>query len=383
MRYYDISNIRSKDCDYNFIVSGRGPGKSTSCVNMLIDEYYNNGKEFVRVTRYDFEASPSIMLMWFNDINLDRVRSYYGEDAYMDYRRGEWLVCTEKGKRRIGRCISLNNQDIYKSVSYDQVTNIVFEEFVQMSERDYVKGEIELFLSAISTIVRSRDDCKVWMIGNTLSKYNPYFDFFGIDIDRLGIYPGTIKTYRCSGFDGMGSTVAIEYAEMSYESIIEIPSILRIGGNITATSGLYMQDPSVSEFKARTCKILDDEYTSFMRFADYVYLGNDDFATVRVTKYPKYDNMRLLRISKYDPDISDLMDKSYLNLSGEFNPRCSVYGNFINIKSISPYYIFSDDILRRRIRLMDYRCVHAYESDEIRRKWINFVDGYDYKGDHV
>lgn len=377
MKYYDIEPIRSRKCDYNIIVSGRGPGKSTAAVNMLIDEFAA-GNEFVRLSRYDWEVSSSIMAGWFNEVNARHLVDVFG-DAKVSYKSGRWyLEDVDGGRVTMGHSVTLNNQDVFKSTSYDRVTNVVFEEFAQLDERDYIKNEIELFLSALSTIARARKDVRVWLIGNTLSKHNPYFDFFGIDIDRLGIAPGTIRTFRCAGFAGIGATVAIEYAYMSYEDISEMSPLMRVGGNVTATSGLYAVQPTVSEYADRTRFVLEDDYVEFLPGIFGAYVGNGDFARVRVTSAPRYDDMPLLVLSSYVPDIVDLRGKRWLNLCGTANPSYKVDGVEYRIKTTSPYMFLANPKSRRRLLEADAKCVHAFETDEYRYKWRNFVDGYGY-----
>lgn len=377
MRYYDIAPIKARNCDYNFIFSGRGPGKSTAVVNMLVDAMVE-GQEFVRIARYDWEVSAALMTAWFNEVNVQHVHDTMG-DYSVGYKGGKWYLEDGEGNRTtVGHILTLNNQDVFKSASYDRVTNIVFEEFAQINDRDYIRNEIELFLSAVSTIVRNRQDVRVWFIGNTLSKHNPYFDFFGIDIDRLGITPGTIRTFRCNGFSGLGATVAVEYANMSHEDISEISPLMRVGGNITATSGLYAVQPSVSEFADRTRFVMDADYTEFLPGIFGVYLGNGEFGRLRVTRDARYDDMPLIVIDTYYPDVIDLKNYKWLNLSGTANPKYAWDGVQYNIRTVSPYPILADARMIRRIREYDARCVHAFELDEMRYKWRNFVDGYGY-----
>lgn len=378
MKYYDIEPIRSKGCDYNFIVSGRGPGKSTAVVNMLIDAMAR-GEQFVRIARYNWEVTRQIMSQWFNDVNMNHLHDVIGDDVSIDYKTGVFYLIGEDERRyTVGYVVSLNDQDVFKSASYDKVTNVVFEEFAQMSDRDYARGEIELFLSALSTIVRNRQNVKVWFIGNTLSKHNPYFDFFGVDVDRIGLVPGDIRTFRCAGFEGMGATVAIEYAHMSHSDISEISPLMRIGGNITATSGLYAVQPTVAEYKDRTARLLDDDYIDFLPGIAGAYFGGDLFARVRVTRKPRYDDMPLLALSSWDVGIEELHEHKFLNLSGVANPTYTVMDCTRRIPTVSPWPIVSDTKTIRRLREVDAKCVHAYELDEYRYKWRNFIDGYGY-----
>ena len=383
MKYYSLDDIKSRNCDYNFLISGRGPGKSTAIVNHLIDDFVTNGKQFVRIARYDWEVSKSLMQQWFNAVNITHLQQALDNyELSIEFKGGVFYVTDGTDSYTIGYVVTLNNQDIFKSASYDNVTNIVFEEFVQMDERDYIRGEIELFLSAISTIVRSRNDCHVWFIGNTLSKHNPYFDFFGIDIDRLGISPGDLRTFRCAGFSGLGATVAIEYVQMSYEDISEIPALMRIGGNVTATSGLYAIQPTVAEYKDRTDTLLDTDFRKFLPMCEGAYIGDGVFCKVRITNEPRYDDMHLLVLSDWEVTPYDLSEQKFLNLSGMANPRYNMFDTWYYINCISPYPIWSDTKVMRRLQIADSKCVHAYSTDEMRYKWRNFIDAYGFvKGD--
>lgn len=390
MKWYDISRIRDAGCDYNFIVSGRGPGKSTAMVNHLIDSYFNtksdygNPAQFARIVRYDWAISRTMMTGWFNEVNKEHLAMYgYGEY----YKGGEWRFYPIEDKEAeeeasyqpAGYILPLNAQDEYKSgVDFSNVTNVVFEEFVQLRERDYVESEVELFLSAMSTIVRNRHNVRCWFIGNTLTKYNPYFELFGIDVDRIGLQPGDLKTFRTSGFEGMGATVAIEYAQMSQEDISEIAPLMRIGGNITATSGLYAVDPSVTEYHERVAGLLPSDMSNALPVAG-CYLGQGRFCTVKITHTAQRDNMPLLVLSLMTPTMQQLQHDTWLNLSGEANPAYSVLDMPFRLRCMSPLSAYADPRIIRRLQQADASCQHAYETDECKYKWRNFVDAYGYE----
>lgn len=391
MRWYSLERILEKDCDYNFIFSGRGPGKSTAMVNHLIDCFENEKSEygapaqFVRMVRYDWAVSRTMMKGWFNEVNQAHFAEY---GRWVDFRYGEWRArdLADDGTRDedspyqvMGYIMPLNAQDDYKSgVDYSNVTNIVFEEFVQLRERDYVESETDLFMSALSTIVRNRQNVKVWFIGNTLTKYNPYFQMFGLDIDRIGMQPGDIKTFRVDGFGGHGATIALEYAEMAQEDMLELSPLMRISGNVTATTGVFAQDPTVLEYQDRTKMLLDSDLEDALPWRG-CYLGSGRYCLVRITKYPVADDARMLVLSSVEPTIEDLQHGAWLNLSGEMNPTYEVMGHALPIRCASPLGVQATSATMRRLQDADARCAHAYQTDEIRYKWRSFVDGIGYE----
>lgn len=381
MRYYSLDNILSKNCDYNFIVSGRGPGKSTAIVNMLIDEC-EKGNEFVRIGRYDWEVSRTLMAQWFNEVN--RAHALEKLNGTVKYEGGRWLLldADDPGLESVmGHMVTLNNQDTFKSASYDNVTNIVYEEFAMLSDRDYMVGEVEAFLSAVSTIVRRRQNVKVWFIGNTLSKHNPFFEFFGIDIDRMGIKPGQVRQFRCAGYNGNGATIAFEFADMAESDYMELSPLMRIGGNVTATTGLYEIEPSVSDYELRVAGISDDMFKRVLPTVDGIYLGNGSLAECLVTRKEVFDNLNMLVVREIEPGIEKVLGGRWLNLSGDFNPRLTVNGfeTTRTLRCVSPFYLYADDSAMKRLQALDARCVHAYSSDELRYRWRNFVDMWNYE----
>ena len=247
MKYYSTDRIKKEHAYYNVIFGGRSNGKSTAVCKDLIDDYFLNGNEFGRVVRYVTDVQPVIMNQWFGqtylrDYTLNR---YNKEIAFMG---DSWYIIPPgedvfkfKDRIRIGRTFVLNSEYRYKSSQYEEIKKLVVEEFCLMDMTSYVPYEFEHFTSLISTINRHRTDLSVWLLGNTLQKSNPYFSGLGINIDKLKIYPGQIRIMR----NRYGVKYAVEYAEMSYDSMEEVPDILKLEGNEIAFVGDFAIDSNV------------------------------------------------------------------------------------------------------------------------------------------
>lgn len=391
MRYYDISAIRDLGCDYNFIVSGRGPGKSTAVVNHLIDCFcgepvVRGGREarqkFVRIMRFDWAASSSLMGRWFNAVNVAHLEEMGFDRPYVRYQGGEWRLFAADDPdayQVMGYMMPLNAQDEYKSGALDEVTNVVMEEFALLRERDYIPGEIELFFSALSTVVRARHDVRCWFVGNTISAYNPYFEFFGIDPARLDLKPGDIRSFRCSGFEGKGATLAIQHAEMSYESVDEIAPLMRVGGNAQATEGGYLVEPSVANYDKLTAGLADSDFGAAVPGVAGAYLGDGRFCTLEVSMRPRFDGMRLFRMRALPADEAVVFSKKWLNLSGAMNPEYRLGTLKRVIPCTSPYLLYADTEAFREFQRGDASTVHAFETEEMRHAWRVFVDQIGYE----
>lgn len=247
MKYYTTERIKKENAYYNVIFGGRSNGKSTAICKDLIDDFFATGAEFGRVVRYVTDIKQTVMNEWFGQHYLSSytLNRYGKEIAFM---ADSWYVIPPgedvykcKERQLMGRIFVLNTEYRYKSAQYENVKKLVVEEFCLMDMTNYVPYEFEHLLSLISTINRHRTDLTVWLLGNTLQKSNPYFSGLGINIDKLKIYPGQLRTMR----NRYGVKYAIEYAEMSYEDMDEVPDILKLDGNEIAFVGDFAIDSNV------------------------------------------------------------------------------------------------------------------------------------------
>ena len=105
-----------------------------------------------------------------------------GKYNSMIYKSRRWHYCkTEYGEivemapDPCVQCLSIDNNEIYKS-SLNQPNGdfIIFDEFCA---RRHLSDEFVLFCDLLSTIIRSRSDgITIWMLGNTIDRYEYYFD---------------------------------------------------------------------------------------------------------------------------------------------------------------------------------------------------------------
>jgi hypothetical protein len=91
-----------------------------------------------------------------------------------------------------------------KSTSYPDIVTIIFDEFITRSY--YLPDEFVLFMNVLSTIIRGRYDVTIYMLGNTVNKYCPYFKEMGLN-HVAEMKQGDIELYRFN--DDL--TVAVEY----------------------------------------------------------------------------------------------------------------------------------------------------------------------------
>lgn len=214
--FYDLEPIKKTNAKYCVIVGERSNGKTYSCLKNGIEEYVKNGSQMAIVRRWrdDFIGNRGASMFSALVENGEVTKATHGEWSNVYYYSGRWYFCNynQKGERQISDepfcyAFALTSGEHDKSTSYPKIRNIIFDEFIA---RSYIPDEFILFMNVLSTIIRERDNVRIYMLGNTINKYNPYFKEMGIDADKMKM--GEIVIYRYGESD---LTVALEYCKHS------------------------------------------------------------------------------------------------------------------------------------------------------------------------
>lgn len=217
MKFYDTKNIDRKNCAYNIIFGERSNGKTYALLKKGLENYWNEGGQFSYVRRWKEDITGRRAQRLFSGLNenqeIEKITE--GEFTGVHYYAGRFYLCNydDKGKAIygdtdiIGFTFALSDGEHDKSTSFPNVSMIVFDEF--LSNRLYLNDEFVLFMNTVSTIVRRREDVKIYMLGNTVNKYCPYFQEMGLN-HILKMKQGTIDVYR---YGESPMKVAVEYCK--------------------------------------------------------------------------------------------------------------------------------------------------------------------------
>lgn len=211
--FYSLKNILAKNATYNMIIGERSNGKTYSVLKYGLEKYIKSGEQLALVRRFadDFIGKRGQVMFAALVDNGEVKKLTKGKYTDIFYQASKWYLCRYEDDKRIcdnvpfayGFAITAMEHD--KSTSYPKITTIVFDEFI--TRLGYVTDEFILFTNIISTIVRQRDDVKIFMLGNTVNKYCPYFKEMGIThITKMK--QGAIDIYR---YGDSRLTVAVEY----------------------------------------------------------------------------------------------------------------------------------------------------------------------------
>lgn len=216
MKFYSLAEIDKKKCQYNLIIGERSNGKSYAAYEKILKSYCETGKQGAILRRWDTDLrgrrgntvfTPHVangLVSKYTDGEWEDV-TYYAAAWYLSRRNPDNKNNVIRDARPFCYAFALNAVEHDKSTSYPDITTIVFDEFI--TRTGYLKDEFILFMNTISTIVRYRNDVKIYMLGNTVNKDCPYFHEMGLKhVEQMD--QGTIDVYN---YGDSKLKVAVEY----------------------------------------------------------------------------------------------------------------------------------------------------------------------------
>lgn len=211
--WYSLDKINSVGAQYNFLLGGRGVGKTYAVIHQAIEHRIKTGEPFAYVRRYKESIAPSKIS------NLCKPHYGYIEEAtegqyncvkvwqqkmWLEYRDEDGTL-VRKDPNPLAYLISLNTQDNDKGEDKGFVKYIIFDEVI--ARNGYLRDEWAVFTNCISSLVRHRKGTIIYLLANPISKFCLYFDELGIDFN--GAEQGKIYTIKYD--EGGNMKCAFEY----------------------------------------------------------------------------------------------------------------------------------------------------------------------------
>lgn len=196
--FYTLDPINKVGAVYNVIFGVRSYGKTYAILERFLTRYWDarkqaQVKQYAYIRRYDDAiktqfAGTVCNTLICNGYGVNRIAEITdGEFDTVIYRGGEFTLArydketglTKKDAQPFMLAFALNTWDKMKGGAYPFVEEIWFEEFIEVSTKPYLKNEWVIFQNVISTIARRRD-VRIWLTGNTINIYCPYFKNMGL-----------------------------------------------------------------------------------------------------------------------------------------------------------------------------------------------------------
>lgn len=216
IKFWTPYPILEYNAKYNMIFGERSNGKTYGTFEYCLRQYFENGSEFAIIRRWeeDFKGKRAQSMFNAHIENGLIIKLSQGKYNTVVYRSSRWYFAfydSESGKNTdvsenpFAYAFAITQGVHDKSTAYPRIDNIVFDEF--LDRNGYLPNEFVLFCNILSTIIRLRDNVKIFMLGNTVNKSCPYFNEMGItNVKKMK--QGSIDLYT---YGDSGLTVAVEY----------------------------------------------------------------------------------------------------------------------------------------------------------------------------
>lgn len=330
-KFFSNTEILKKNAQWNILFGERSNGKSYGTKNPCIenaikfDKELENNPLIMNEERTEKSFRKFILVRrWENDMKNGYVEDYFKDSPISIMTQNEsTFVTSYRGKiylshldennkivrdRHVGYMLALSQEQKYKSRNFQDVTDIIFEEFI--SSDYYLPNEVTKLESLVSTIAR-KEFVRVWLIGNTISRHCPYFrEWELIRIPKQE--QGTIDVYERKNLDGDLIKIAVQYCETSGKSGKMFGFSKK--QNMT-TSGSWQSEPQPHlECKLNFCTLL---YTIVVQKNGYKFLCK--FMKTPKNNYVWYVEPKTTPIQENTRLISDIVIESNLS-TVDFTP---------------------------------------------------------------
>lgn len=195
--HWNINHIMGYNLPFNFVVSEREAGKSTSTWLWIFSKWLARRttalvirRKQVHITKAYIDDISRVISKFLNKPLHFKYATSSIKDGLVDV-----YIDDELFMRVIGLSVDIT---VVKSGMLPNLETIVFDEFIcnkKFGEK-YLKDECMKFLEVYNTFRRESHNLKCVFLGNPYSLYNPYFIHFGVNTKELK--RGTILTDKKS-----------------------------------------------------------------------------------------------------------------------------------------------------------------------------------------
>ena len=208
--FYQLDNIfaAAPEAKYYVIWGERSNGKTFAVCEYAIDKFFATGEQMAVVRRLDENFKGKYGSQMFDNFLYNPIRGNIveqksnGKYNSIKYVSRKWYFCRrdesgiieESCPEPFAFAFALAQEEKYKSLAFPKITTILNDEFISMSG-GYLTDEFLFFTSILSTIIRNRDNVKIFLCANAIPSYNPYIIEMGLTRFKK-MEPGKIDIYH-------------------------------------------------------------------------------------------------------------------------------------------------------------------------------------------
>ena len=183
--FWDAKRTLTHNTLFNIILGNRGGGKSFGAKEIAIDKFISKREQFGYIRRYK-EDLKQPMNQFFKDIEYKYPDYEFKTDSNYFYIRLKPSDPEEKWTEEdiAGFGFTLSTASNKKSISYPNITTLIFDEFlIDKGHQQYLPSEPIKLLNLYETVARPSTGHKrviLFMLANAISVTNPYFLFWNL-----------------------------------------------------------------------------------------------------------------------------------------------------------------------------------------------------------
>lgn len=182
LAYYNYMKLMSFNAILNFLVGGRGLGKTYGAKKMAIKNAITKGEEFIYLRRYREELATAKETFFADILGEFPEYDFRTHGKYAQYSHIKFRDEKKRTWHTMGYFIALSTAQSQKSVSFPKVYKIIYDEFIiEKGLIQYLPNEAVAFINFYSTVDRDNDRVRVFFLANSVSIENPYFIHYKIE----------------------------------------------------------------------------------------------------------------------------------------------------------------------------------------------------------
>lgn len=304
--WYSIKPLMQYPASYYVVYGERSNGKTFSARREVLFERISEALkrdkdfEFVYLRRRHIQITrPKMMKLFEEDDEFST--ELLGD--FIKYSTNKGFYIEHEGiEKTVGHALAVEDAFLTKGIPFSKVRAVLFDEFL---DYEYMPDEIEKFQHIISTISRDKQDLIIIMLGNTVSRFCPYFELLGINPSKIKQGQTAIVKHKS------GVVVAVERCKNRVSYLGEKEKkhkYLGFDDSETAKMILYGE----WEYKEKEIKAIDNISWRNKRYIIPVYIT----ALNEVYEMSLYgDGIPILFVRKINVQNGEVSSKILYNLS--------------------------------------------------------------------
>lgn len=263
-KFINLNDFISDNYATTFILGARGVGKTIGAFLLMINNFVNHNTKGVYMRRYNTEIeTTAIDLSLLSELSNHKISR---DKVDVNGVTTDMILVDNKPAIYM---VALSVAGKYKSNSYSDVEIIIYDEFIDLRNRE-LKNETKLFLNFAMTVFRDFTKYKALFLANNTNIFNNYFLDFEI-----------IPTGKITKFRNKGIKIVVYKTSVTLDNERNSTSLAKLVRDIEGENNSSLSNIAVGNFEDfirkldKNCRYLGTYKLDGQCFGCYVTKQND------------------------------------------------------------------------------------------------------------